>query len=302
MNITLEKIRKLGTQKTLGLGFCVSGIFVLTWVLMMEASSSVSSTESNEELNLKQTEIVGKQDENRRLADRSESKKQNGNLQTFQFQAEKHKLCSEGGCHELSDLVEVIPEQTEQLLTAIAASDSMLADRIRLELKNGSARSRDILDRYCLVEVSINPESRVKVDLGQAISTLRAGLWNTYLVKIKNLAGITSPLMVSSEQSFNRETKEDQLDPLKWMELELFQTRNFSNFLSGAPLEYRILRLRTDQIGKRSAIVALNVGEGTADIGFRNDVMLTFDSLSPPDSTVDHKVSLTPSSGKVTQE
>ena len=47
--------------------------------------------------------------------------------------------------------------------------------------------------------------------------------------------------------------------------------------LSGLKLEYRILALYSRDPGKRSAVLAFNVGQGTQDLGFRADVTLTFD-------------------------
>ena len=47
--------------------------------------------------------------------------------------------------------------------------------------------------------------------------------------------------------------------------------------LSGLELEYRIVQLYSRDAGKRAATIALDVGQGTQDIGFRNDVTITFD-------------------------
>jgi hypothetical protein len=47
--------------------------------------------------------------------------------------------------------------------------------------------------------------------------------------------------------------------------------------LSGLALEYRIIQLGSRDAGKRSATFSFDVGQGTQDIGFRNDVVLTFD-------------------------
>ena len=46
--------------------------------------------------------------------------------------------------------------------------------------------------------------------------------------------------------------------------------------LSGLEVEYRILSLYSRDAGKREARVAFNVGQGTQDIGFRNDVDMLF--------------------------
>src|SRR5208282_5623580 len=49
--------------------------------------------------------------------------------------------------------------------------------------------------------------------------------------------------------------------------------------LSGLSVEYRILEIYSHDRGQRSAKIGFNVGQGTQDIGFRNEAVLTFDIL-----------------------
>lgn len=186
-------------------------------------------------------------------------------------------VCTEDNCHQLDGTVTVSPEHTNALLAAIETLGSPLAQDIRHQLESASCRVEDVLDRFCLIEVSINPESRVKVDPGAAVLRLQKGVWKTFLVKVQNLAGVTAPLLAHSEQAIGRAAAEDGVAGRdRWLQIEMASTGSLSNVLSGMPLEYRIIRLRTESIGKRTAILAMDVGQGTADIGFRNDVMLTF--------------------------
>ena len=46
--------------------------------------------------------------------------------------------------------------------------------------------------------------------------------------------------------------------------------------LSGLLAEYRILQIYSRDAGKREAGIAFNVGQGTQDIGFRNEVAILF--------------------------
>ena len=55
-----------------------------------------------------------------------------------------------------------------------------------------------MLDPYCLVGVTINPESRVSVVEGPADKELVQQGWRTYLVKVSNQAGITPTLRPES--------------------------------------------------------------------------------------------------------
>ena len=44
--------------------------------------------------------------------------------------------------------------------------------------------------------------------------------------------------------------------------------------LSGLGLDYRILEIYSRDSGQRSAKISFNVGQGSQDIGFRNDVLI----------------------------
>jgi hypothetical protein len=49
--------------------------------------------------------------------------------------------------------------------------------------------------------------------------------------------------------------------------------------LSGLALEYQILEIYSRDAGQRSATVSFNAGQGSQDIGFRNDVTILFNAL-----------------------
>ncbi len=57
-----------------------------------------------------------------------------------------------------------------------------------------------MLDRYALFDVHINPESRVKVTAGAAKPELVQHGWRTFLVKVRNEAGVTAELKTESPQ------------------------------------------------------------------------------------------------------
>jgi len=56
--------------------------------------------------------------------------------------------------------------------------------------------------------------------------------------------------------------------------------------LSGLQLEYRIIQLYSRDAGKREAQVGFNVGQGTQDIGFRNDASILFECRPSVDVTL----------------
>ena len=61
--------------------------------------------------------------------------------------------------------------------------------------------------------------------------------------------------------------------------MEMFDTQPLRKELSGLKLEYRILQLYSRDAGKREAKLSFNVGQGTQDLGFRNEVDILFNCL-----------------------
>lgn len=120
-----------------------------------------------------------------------------------------------------------------------------------------------------LIAVSISPEARVKATANEGRRELRAGQWSEFSITIDNAAGITSPLIVESQQLMTStfDTARD-----RWLSLELVP----SGPLTGEPTENRKLRLRSRDEGIRTAILNINAGQGTQDLGFRSDVVISF--------------------------
>jgi hypothetical protein len=152
------------------------------------------------------------------------------------------------------------------------------------------ARIQQILDEHVLIEVQINPESRVKVQQGAAAPLLVEGGTRAFLVKVVNEAGVTAPLRVSSPNSGRvsvpswssglaaepvmKLTSRDVAE--RWADISLFQKPPLAPRLSGSGLEYRILEVYSRDRGQRAAEISFDVGQGSQDIGFRNDVSVLF--------------------------
>ena len=137
-----------------------------------------------------------------------------------------------------------------------------------------------VLDAHCLAAVNISPESRVKVVEGPARRKLVQNGWRQFLVKVHNQAGVTAELQAVSKQALPIAGSPANQVSDRWLALQMYGERPLSKTLSGTRLEYRIVQLYSRDAGKRSAVLAFNVGQGTQDIGFRNDVTLTFESAS----------------------
>jgi hypothetical protein len=139
---------------------------------------------------------------------------------------------------------------------------------------------QDALDPLCLLGVHINPESRVKVEPGPAGRRLLEQGWSQFLVKVHNEAGVTAPLKASSPQALSMfNSPREQIED-RWMELKMFDDRPLQRTLSGVRLEYRIVQIYSRDAGKRAAVISFDVGQGSQDSGFRNDVTLTFDAAA----------------------
>lgn len=137
---------------------------------------------------------------------------------------------------------------------------------------------QEALDPLCLAGVHINPESRVKVDPGPAARRLMEQGWAQFLVKVHNEAGVTAALRASSPQALSMfNSPKEQIED-RWMEMRMFDDRPLQNTLSGVRLEYRIVQIYSRDSGKRAAVVSFDVGQGSQDLGFRNDVTLTFEA------------------------
>jgi hypothetical protein len=203
-----------------------------------------------------------------------------------------------------------LSSQVERLVEALDYLGAPItpADRQRLKSAIEASRAtrsvaaiRDVLDPYCLFEVQINPESRVKVSAGAARPELVQSGWRTFLVRVHNEAGVTAALRVESRQServFSRGPRGFSMSPRpaqtitereiadRWLELSLYDKPPLAPRLSGLGLEYRIIQLYSRDAGKREARIGFNVGQGTQDVGFRNDAALLFDCLPATELTL----------------
>lgn len=144
---------------------------------------------------------------------------------------------------------------------------------------------QEALDPLCLAGVTISPESRVKVRPGPAPRQLVQQGWRQFLVKVENKAGVTAPLRTRSDQArpVPGSPKEEVSD--RWLDLRVYRGRPLAETLSGIGLEYRIVQLYSRDAGKRSAVLAFDVGQGTQDLGFRADLPLTFECATSSEVT-----------------
>jgi hypothetical protein len=190
-------------------------------------------------------------------------------------------------------------QQVRQVETSLAYLGQPLAqndaDAINQAIGNANEaaaieRLEQILDKYTLAIVDINAESRVKVQAGPAKPELVEAGARIFLVKVINKAGVTAPLVAESPNALPVFVQSDSSpEPPKkissadardrWMGLDLYDKDPMPPRLSGLPLEYRILQIYSRDPGQRSAAISFNVGQGTQDIGFRNEMVVVFTAL-----------------------
>lgn len=152
------------------------------------------------------------------------------------------------------------------------------------------AQLEAVLDARVLVAVDINAESRVKVQQAASAPELVEAGTRLFLVKVVNAAHVTAALNVESPNSGKTYLPSNgnaapaiTLTPRqateRWADMELYQQPPMHKRLSGLGLEYAVLAITSRDAGQRSAKISFNVGQGSQDIGFRNDVVIVFNAL-----------------------
>ncbi|MEQ9411477.1 MAG: CehA/McbA family metallohydrolase [Fuerstiella sp.] len=189
---------------------------------------------------------------------------------------------------------------TQRLVEALNFSGAPLDDEILQRLHDAGRleddreavkRIQTILDPLCLVQVHINPESRVKVTEGPVAKQLMQQGWRIFLVKVHNEAGVNPELQVESPNAApvyqkgrgarqQPRTDEKLVDPSdvsdRWLDVSMLTREPMKPRLSGLAVEYRLLLLYSRDAGRREAALAFNIGQGTQDLGFRNSVSMLF--------------------------
>ncbi|GEP45951.1 CehA/McbA family metallohydrolase [Brevifollis gellanilyticus] len=171
-------------------------------------------------------------------------------------------------------------EEISALQAAITANDAAAVQK-----------AQTVLDAHALFQVTITPEQRVKVATGAAKPVLDESGWRQYLVRVGNEAGVTAKLAASSPQSKvmyvpgsppvapNAQPKDPGPPALsaRWLDVQMFEAAPVQPTLSGLGVEYRIIQLYSRDVGKRDATFSFDTGQGTQDLGFRNETSVLFD-------------------------
>src|SRR5262245_17466543 len=107
-------------------------------------------------------------------------------------------------------------DETKAILAAVDAQDP--------------AKLQKLLDPHVLVQVTVNPESRVKVKRGPADAVLQQGGYTPVLIKVLNEGGVTKKLRMGSPQALPIYSQKDKPGTItkteikdRFLEIELFQ-------------------------------------------------------------------------------
>ena len=197
---------------------------------------------------------------------------------------------------QLSVPLQPLAQQARRLETALTYLGQPLASTDRQAINDAISTADEeaavqelqtTLDRHVLAVVRINPESRVSVEQGPAKPELVEGGTRLFLVKVLNEANVTAPLRVESPNSGDVSLRSDSSPEPKhqlttrevrdrWATISIYDKRPMPRRLSGLAIEYVILEVFSRDSGQRSAQIAFNVGQGTQDVGYRNDVSILF--------------------------
>jgi hypothetical protein len=174
------------------------------------------------------------------------------------------------------------------------SAETARAVRRAAEARDGAELQR-LLDPLATLVVSINPESRVKVERGPGPAELQQAGFAPLLVKVQNQSTITKRLRVSSPQagppyggvaelSLERQAQSElgagQLaapSSERFLAVALHDAPPLAAQLSGLEVEYAILLVYSSEAGRREATIAFDVEQGNQDLGFRGQAAVLFE-------------------------
>lgn len=180
---------------------------------------------------------------------------------------------------------QVLGSNATRLLDALAHLGAPLKDA---EAVKAAAEARDarklqqLLDPRVLVQVTVNPEARVKAARGPAAdhTKLQQNGFVPVILKVVNEGGVKSALNMTSPQAgpvYSGGFGNSKGDKNRFMDIEVYRGQPMTANLSSARVEYVLGLLYSSEAGKREVTLAFDVGQGTQDLGFRGELPILFD-------------------------
>jgi hypothetical protein len=167
-----------------------------------------------------------------------------------------------------------------QFLGAPLSAETTTALKAAITVRD-ARKIQELLDPQVLLQITINPESRVKVARGPAAATLQQGGSVPVLVKVLNESTVKKALHITSPQAgpifAGGGSRNAKADKNHFLDVEIYTKRPMTEQLSGLNVEYAIALISSSEAGKREATIGFDVGQGTQDLGFRAEVPVLFD-------------------------
>lgn len=161
--------------------------------------------------------------------------------------------------------LETVAQMSQRLLRILGSIDGA-SDLIRAKARKANTyfKLESALAPATLLSVSVNPESRVKVNALRSSVVLQQGKSHRFLVRIENSAGITAPLSLGG---YDLAKAAPEL--ADWCEIKVIDSPNTSRFLSGAERGFKVIDITPHVSGVRELRIIGEAGQGTQDLGFR---------------------------------
>lgn len=178
---------------------------------------------------------------------------------------------------EIPDTLEAHRERLVALMSSIGVAGHeelrVAAVRAATSLPEASAAVDDLV----ALQVDINPEARVKLRPRTLPESLVRHRSVRLLVEVHNEAGLQAPLRLRAlDRSQPGEQEAD------WFAIDVVENGESKALLSGAPVEWKLVELRSAEAGTRTVRIAADAGVGTQDLGFRAEVDLVVDVKEIP--------------------
>jgi hypothetical protein len=165
------------------------------------------------------------------------------------------------------------------------------------DLRTAAAAALLLLDTRVLLTAAISPEARVSVRRRLTSATLVQAGWRLFLARMDNPARVPGKLAAHSPNAVpvhgayapdtpgglnmgtvGRPTTRGDVAQ-RWMDLDVHDEAPLDAQLEDLPFDFKILRIYARDAARRSAMIQLDIGAGTADIGARDGAALTFNVL-----------------------
>lgn len=115
-----------------------------------------------------------------------------------------------------------------------------------------------LLDSRCLAAVDIQNDELAVIPRPGEQEIIQQG-WRSFLIKVRNRAGIRTRLNVESPQARSMPHAKQEDIESRWMGLAMFDGRPMQASLSGLELEYRIIQIYSRDAGRKKATLEFSV-------------------------------------------